>query len=554
MESARFGCRRIVLVRMVLNAAVDFLIGLVPFLGDVVDVGFKGNRKNLELFHRHALDPDADTAGSDGARRGRPAADRGHRLAAAHPDREPALDGRGLGARAARVGQDARVTGTPSPLAIGLNLPTWPRADRSYATWPEMRALALDAEAMGVDTLWAPDHLQREIAGERIGFWECWTIVTALAEATTRVGIGPYVACQGFRNPALLAKMAVTLDEVSGGRVVLGLGSGVPARDASWRAFGYDAARPVTRYAESVEVVARMLREGPVTFDGELVRTEDAQVIPWGGRASGPPIWVAGQGAKTAQVAARWGDAINVNLALAGAADMARLTTIAHEACEAVGRDPATLELTGWGRVVLDDRSTALPREGCMAGSPEEVAATVRAFADAGLRHLTIYLGHPDDPSRYPALTPRDAGPVRAAARGDPRRLTGRSAVPRGTSAASRASRARATIRIREAQPPLDPAHGRQRPAPGPRPRRHRPAPGGPPVPRPDPARRWSRLALWALSRGTYGVAAALVTPGRPHAPVRREHPRRGLAHLGRRRRRRATAIPAGSGWRCRPS
>jgi len=297
------------------------------------------------------------------------------------------------------------MTEVASPLAVGLNLPTWPLRDRSYATWPEMRALAREAEAMGVDTLWAPDHLQRNVAGERIGFWECWTILTALAEATTRVGIGPYIACTGFRNPALLAKMAVTLDEVSDGRLILGLGSGVPERDASWRAFGFDARKPVTRYAESVEVVARMLREPPVTFDGELVRTEDAEVIPWGGRPAGPPIWVAGQGAKTAAVAARWGDAINVNIALAGSSDMDRLIGIARQACETVGRDPATLELTGWGRVVLDTASNAVAREGCLSGSPADVAATIRGFADAGLRHVTLYVGDPDDPSKLPALT-----------------------------------------------------------------------------------------------------------------------------------------------------
>src|SRR5689334_1008941 len=154
-------------------------------------------------------------------------------------------------------------------LAIGLNLPTWPLRDRSYATCPEMRALAREAEAMGVDTLWAPDHLQRDVAGEEIGFWECWTIVTALAEATTRIGIGPYIACTGFRNPALLAKMAVTLDEVSGGRVILGLGSGVPARDPSWSAFGFDGTRHVSKYGEAVEIVARLVHDGTLTFEGE---------------------------------------------------------------------------------------------------------------------------------------------------------------------------------------------------------------------------------------------------------------------------------------------
>ena len=298
------------------------------------------------------------------------------------------------------------MTTAATPLAIGLNLPTWPRADRTHATWAEMRTLARDAEAMGVDTLWAADHLQRDMpSGERVGFWECWTIVTALAEATTRIGIGPYVACTGFRNPALLARMAATLDEVSAGRLVLGLGSGVPQRDTSWSAFGYDTGRPVARFAEAVEVVSRMLREPSLTFEGEVFRTVDAQVIPAGPRAGGPPVWVAALGERTARVAARFADAINVNLPLAGPDDMARAASIAAAACEAEGRDPATLALTGWGRLVLDDDALALERDGCLAGSPAEVASTVRAFAGAGLRHMTFYIGDPGDPSRYPALT-----------------------------------------------------------------------------------------------------------------------------------------------------
>jgi alkanesulfonate monooxygenase SsuD/methylene tetrahydromethanopterin reductase-like flavin-dependent oxidoreductase (luciferase family) len=302
------------------------------------------------------------------------------------------------------------MTDRATPIAIGLTLPTWPRADRTYATWPELRTLARDAEAMGVDTLWVPDHLQRNLAsGERIGFWECWTIVTALAEATTTVGIGPYVACTGFRNPALLAKMAATLHEVSDGRLVLGLGSGVPERDTSWRAYGFDATRPVARYAEAVEVVTRMLREPAVTFDGEFYRTDDAQIVPRHAEnraASGPPVWVAGLGDRTSRVAAAFGDAINVNLPLCGLADMDRVVDIAARACDAVGRSPRTLELTGWARLVLDEDGRALARDGCLSGSPAEVAATVRGFVEAGLRHLTFYVGAPDDPSRMPALTP----------------------------------------------------------------------------------------------------------------------------------------------------
>lgn len=297
-------------------------------------------------------------------------------------------------------------TATP-PIAIGLSLPTWPRADRTYATWPEIRALALDAEAMGVDTLWVPDHLQRDLAsGERIGFWECWTIVTALAEATTRVGIGPHVVCTGFRNPALLARMAATLDEVSGGRLILGLGSGVPARDASWRAFGFDLERPVTRYAEAVEVVSRLFREPAVTFDGECVRTDQAQLLPRSRIRTAPPIWVAAKGDRTSRIAARWGDAINVNVPLRDAAGMAQLAATVRQACDSVSRDPATLEMTGWARVVLDRMGDGIEHPDALTGSPAEMAATVRGFAEAGLRHLTLSVGLPDDPSRTPALTP----------------------------------------------------------------------------------------------------------------------------------------------------
>jgi alkanesulfonate monooxygenase SsuD/methylene tetrahydromethanopterin reductase-like flavin-dependent oxidoreductase (luciferase family) len=292
-------------------------------------------------------------------------------------------------------------------IAIGLTLPTWPRVDRSYATWPELRQLARDAEAMGVDTLWVPDHLLRELgSGERIGFWECWTIVTALAEATTTVGIGPHVACTGFRNPALLAKMATTLDEVSGGRLVLGLGSGVPATDASWRAFGYDPVRHVQRFAESVEVIARLLRGETLTFDGDLVRTEGSQLLPRATVRQAPPVWVAAKGDRTSRIAARWADAINVNVPLTSAADAAGIAARAQAACMAVDRDPKTLQLTGWARLVIDHGGRAIERDGCLSGTPEEVGAACAAFADAGVTHLTLYVGDPDDPSRMPALIP----------------------------------------------------------------------------------------------------------------------------------------------------
>jgi alkanesulfonate monooxygenase SsuD/methylene tetrahydromethanopterin reductase-like flavin-dependent oxidoreductase (luciferase family) len=294
----------------------------------------------------------------------------------------------------------------PTRLQIGLNLPTWPLRDGGHATWPQMRQLARDAEAAGIATLWVPDHLVRELPGRPpVGFWECWTIVTAAAEATTSIGVGPFVACTGFRNPALLAKMAATLDEVSGGRLVLGLGSGVPATDTSWRSYGYDADRHVGRHAEAVEIIARLLREPEVTFDGAHHRTDHARVVPTGPRAGGPPVWVAAKGERTAAIAARWGDAINVNLPLAGPDDVARIAAIASAACASVGRDAATLPLTGWARLSVGGDGRAVERDGWLTGSTEEVADVLRAMHAAGLAHLTLYVGDTEDQSPLPALT-----------------------------------------------------------------------------------------------------------------------------------------------------
>ncbi len=293
-------------------------------------------------------------------------------------------------------------------LGIGLNLPTWPRSDGTVATWPEIRSLARDAESLGVGQLWVPDHLVRVLpSGRVVGFRECWTILTATAEATRRIGIGPFVACTGFRNPGLLARMADTLDEISGGRLVLGIGAGGPANDTSWRMFGFDEARPVGRFAESVEAVARLLRGEVVTLAGAHIRLEGATLEPRGPRPAGLPVWVAAKGDRTMDVAARWGDAVNVNVALATAEDGAAAADLAAAACARVGRDPATLALTGWGRISLDARGHGVAKPGWLSGSPDEMAATLAAMAAGGLRHISLYIGIDDDRSPLPALTSR---------------------------------------------------------------------------------------------------------------------------------------------------
>jgi alkanesulfonate monooxygenase SsuD/methylene tetrahydromethanopterin reductase-like flavin-dependent oxidoreductase (luciferase family) len=147
------------------------------------------------------------------------------------------------------------------------------------------------------------------------------------------------------------------------------------------------------------------VRDGSLTFAGEHYRVEGAVIEPRGPRAGAMPVFAAGLGDRTAQVAARHADQINVNRAIASADDAAEVMAIARRACEAVGRDAATLGVTGWGRLAIDDDGVAIDKPGCLVGEPAEVAATVRAIRATGVEHLTMYPGAADDPSPLPALT-----------------------------------------------------------------------------------------------------------------------------------------------------
>jgi len=285
-------------------------------------------------------------------------------------------------------------------LRIGLYVPSWGVRTGRVRRWSEMRAIARTAEALGVDTLWVAD--EPSIA------WECWTILTALAEATTTVGVGPLVASTRYREPAFLATMVRALDEVSAGRLVLGLGSGAGAGDRRWPKFGWDGARHVSRFAESVEVTARLLRDGPIAFAGEFFHLAEPGLEPPGPRRSGPPIWVAARRPRTMEVAARWGDAVNWNASITSPEAVAELAAAAREACATVGRDPTTLPLTGWTRLAPSaDAGLDADRADTIAGTPANIADRLAAIHEAGLAHMTCFVGDEDDPTAYPSLTER---------------------------------------------------------------------------------------------------------------------------------------------------
>ena len=179
-------------------------------------------------------------------------------------------------------------------LQLGLFLPVmegW-LGDQWVPRWPEVARLAELAEAVGFDALFVPDHLVIGEspywgipAGETRGTWEAWTVVSALAARTRRVAIGTFVLGAGFRNPALLAKMAATADEVSEGRLILGLGCG--SHPPEYAAFGYPYDHRVDRFEETLQIIVPLLREGRVDFAGRYHEARACELLPAGTPAGG---------------------------------------------------------------------------------------------------------------------------------------------------------------------------------------------------------------------------------------------------------------------------
>lgn len=250
-----------------------------------------------------------------------------------------------------------------------------------------LRDLTLAAETAGLDSFWLPDHLVfRPGEPEQIGCWETFTLLGALAAATTRIQLGSFVAATTFRNPALLAKMAASLDEISGGRFMLGVGAG--NWEAEHAAFGYPFDHRAGRFEEAIRILAPLLRRGAVDFHGRYHEAHDCVLSPQGPSPNGPPILVGARGDRMLRIAARHADGVIV-IWPASQPQVREQRGRLDAACRAVGRDPGTLALVAGTFVHLTD-TTPEPDERSIGGSEEAIAATVRSFAAAGVDHLVV--------------------------------------------------------------------------------------------------------------------------------------------------------------------
>lgn len=221
------------------------------------------------------------------------------------------------------------------------------------------------------------------------GVWEALTTVAALAEATKRVELGTLVVCTSFRNPALLAKMAVNLDAISGGRLVLGVGAGW--HEPEYEAFGYPFDHRVDRFEEALQIIAPLLRMGRVDFEGRYYSAKNCEITPRGPRAGGPPILIGSSGPRMLGILARYADQWNTcwlgHPALGPLAERrARLAV----ACREAGRDLASVAVTVGVSVACPGYDKPIDPAQMLSGTAEEIATGLREYDALGVAHVIL--------------------------------------------------------------------------------------------------------------------------------------------------------------------
>jgi alkanesulfonate monooxygenase SsuD/methylene tetrahydromethanopterin reductase-like flavin-dependent oxidoreductase (luciferase family) len=259
-------------------------------------------------------------------------------------------------------------------MRIGVCVPISERGpERRIYHYSEMRDIARAAEDGGLHSIWVADHLFIYGGdGPVRGAWESIAMLGALADATKRVELGPLVLCAPFRNPGLIAWAANTLDEISGGRFVLGLGAGW--HQPEFDAFGFEFDHKVSVLEDSLNTLVPLLREGHVDYDGRWA-TGHAELRPPGPRPEGPPILIAGARPRMMSLIARWADRWNSVWYGLPTDEFRAERADLEAACTKTGRDPSTIEVSVGIRVRAP--------ETIERNSPEAVVGAIDPLVEA---------------------------------------------------------------------------------------------------------------------------------------------------------------------------
>jgi alkanesulfonate monooxygenase SsuD/methylene tetrahydromethanopterin reductase-like flavin-dependent oxidoreductase (luciferase family) len=259
-------------------------------------------------------------------------------------------------------------------------------------SWEAMRDAAVVSEQVGFDTVWVPDELQWESGdweGAR-GWWECVAVTSAIAEATSTIDVGTWVLSALHRNPGLTVRVAETIDEISGGRFILGYGAGHAGRQGE--AFGFPSDKTVGRYEEALTVVTDLLRTGSSTFSGEYHTTVRQTSAPRGPRPGGIPLMLGGHGPRTMRLAAAHADLWSAYVTKSSEAEaFAGMIEQVTSICESQGRDPASLSRSIGIFVRPPGTPDNVPPPGpSLEGTADDTLSELERFADIGATHVEI--------------------------------------------------------------------------------------------------------------------------------------------------------------------
>ncbi len=275
------------------------------------------------------------------------------------------------------------------PLKIGVQLPEVER----YVPMPEYLDLARLAEASGFDSVWVGDHLLYDLPdGSTRGPFEAWTTLAAIAAVTTRVEIGPLVASTSFHAPAMLAKQAATVDAISGGRLIVGLGAGWNQREYAAYGFAYD--RRVSRFEEALAIIVPLLREGRTTYHGQFYDVDDCVLDPRPMREGGPPIMLGSNSPRMLGIGLPVADSWNVWWSLYDNS-VERFGEV-KAAVDAAMPEGRTVEATAAVLVTLDSgRGRVMGHEydaQVTTVTPEGLADHLVRLAGLGVTHVQLVL------------------------------------------------------------------------------------------------------------------------------------------------------------------
>ena len=311
-----------------------------------------------------------------------------------------------------------------NPIArLGLQIPnfTYPGVPDGEL-FERICTIAITAEESGFDSVWVMDHLYQigMIGPPENAMFEAYTLLGGIAARTSKVRLGTMVTGVTYRNPALLAKIATSLDVISSGRAILGIGAAWNEQEHRGYGFDFHTSRErFERLTEAVQIARLMFTEDRPSFDGSYYRIHEALNVPRPVTAGGPPILVGGSGEKwTLRLVAERADACNL---FGDVATIRHKLSVLDAHCAELGRDPSEITRTRLGTLLIGETeaeadaklarhaaargvSEEQARALATVGSPESVAAQAQAFLDAGLDGLLFNM--PDS---------QDLGPVRLA-------------------------------------------------------------------------------------------------------------------------------------------